>query len=124
MAPRKGKVNNPTGKGGFKKGQKSANPGGRSKKQREIEEVCQKIVEGTGKEKDWAVKMLKEIAQGVEKLGDLERYVKTSDRMKAIEMLMSYAYGRPRQRTEISPGKNEDGESWTLKFGDQILEFK
>lgn len=90
----RGGNNNPTGKGGFQKGHN--NPGGRSKKQRQIEQLAQDALEDG--DKNLAIEGLKEIAT------DLE--VAPKDRKAAWELLMAYGYGKPRQRIEHS---GEDG---------------
>jgi hypothetical protein len=114
MGARKGEVRNPTGKGGWKKGCPSPNPGGRTKKSREIEEIAQQALEkGKG---NFAVKALMKIAE--------DETNKPYDRMRAIELLMNYAYGKPKTRTEILPGRGANGEVWTIKFGDRELTFE
>ena len=90
--PRKGTVNNPTGKGGAKKGE-VRNPSGRSRKRRDVESACQYMLEAEGEEVNQGAKLLWDIATTADK---------DSDRIKAIETLMAYAYGRPTQRREIT----------------------
>lgn len=75
----------------FKKGE-SGNPGGRSKKQREIEELAQLALQSG--ESNLAIDGLIEIATS--------EATENRDRIRALELLMAYAYGRPRQRQEIS----------------------
>lgn len=74
----------------WKKGQ-SGNPGGKPKKVREVEELARKVLEQDGRNLAFDA---------------LEQIVRTSEdeksRIKACELVMAYAYGKPRQRTELS----------------------
>jgi len=78
----------------FPKG-KSGNPGGKPKKYREIEQLAQLVLE-KGKE-NLAIKGLLDIAQKAKQ---------DRDRLRALELLMAYAYGKPRQRVEL--GSDEE----------------
>lgn len=78
----------------FKKGQ-SGNPGGKSKKRKDIEALAQKALEVEGDdEKNKAITSILKIAED----GD----VAPKDRLAAWQILMAYAYGKPRQRHEHS----------------------
>jgi hypothetical protein len=94
----------PKGVKGFQRGKartrtswpkgKSGNPGGRTKKSKEIEALCQKLLDKAAN-KNKATEGLLAIAEDV-------AHTKAQDRIHAWELLMAYAYGRPRQRTEVS----------------------
>lgn len=75
----------------WKKGQ-SGNPRGRPRKNAEVERLCQEALTNPDGS-NFAVQQLRRIALEAE----LDR-----DRIKAIELLTAYAYGKPRQRTEVS----------------------
>ena len=88
----------------FKKGQ-SGNPGGRSKKQREIEQLAQEALEsGKGNK---AVAGLLKIAQTAS----------PKDRVAAWKVLLAYAYGTPRQRVEVT------GENGAPIAGEIVVRF-
>ena len=74
----------------FQKGQ-SGNPGGRSKKRRQIEEIVQAAVEG-GERGNRAVQTLMEIM--------LNPGSDCSQRVRSAELLLAYGYGKPLQRRE------------------------
>lgn len=96
----------------FRKGQ-SGNPGGLSRQRRRtrrhIEELAQAALET--ERGNVAINELVNIATGTTVIVDdneemtAARY-EPKDRIRAIELLMAYAYGKPRQRTEIT---GEDG---------------
>lgn len=95
----------------FSKG-KSGNPGGRSKKRKDIEALAQQALESTDGNK--AIQGLLDIAQDDEIITDEEtgKVIKgtaAKDRKAAWELLMAYAYGKPRQRVEHSGGDGEAG---------------
>lgn len=75
----------------FKKGQ-SGNPSGRPKKTRDIEAMVRAKLEAG--EKNAAIEGLWAEATNPDNKG--------SERNKAWELLMAYAYGKPRQRVEHS----------------------
>lgn len=83
-------MSNPKGIGGFQKGQ-SGNPSGRPKKDREVERLARQALEG-GKLGNIAFEALRDIILASEK---------DSDRIKASELVMAYAYGKPRQQVDI-----------------------
>jgi len=96
---KKGVVRNPSGRGGFKKGE-SGNPGGRSKKQTDIENAARAVLENNGR--NLALEVLAEIAQGGER---------DNDRVRAIELLMSYGYGKPRTKIDLSADPTAQGSA-------------
>ena len=77
----------------YQKG-KSGNPGGRPKKDRLVEEEAAKALDSikVGRKKGGFAN-LAEIATTADK---------DSDRVAATKILLGYAYGNPRQRTEVS----------------------
>lgn len=88
----------------FAKGQ-SGNPSGRSKKRQEIEALAQSICEAVDKDTKRTL---------IDELGQMARTEeKAADKHRAIELLMGYAYGKPRQRTEVTGG---DGGGILVQF--------
>lgn len=92
--------------GTFIKGAGSANPGGRTKKRKEIEHLAQQALERDGK--NLALLQLATIMVEADE---------PRDRMKACEILLAYAYGKPTQRKEISgpDGGPIDFDAQTVK---------
>jgi len=79
----------------------SGNITGRSTKQREIEELAQEALDADTKDgKNKAIMALAGIMEDTDE--------RAQDRINATKLLMAYAYGNPKQRTEIT---GKDGES-------------
>ena len=77
----------------FEKG-KSPNPGGKTKKRRDIEAIAQRICEGPTEDNHLALSELAAMAIDVEN--------EPKDRRACWELLLAYGYGKPTQRTELS----------------------
>ena len=76
-----------TGKG-FKKG-KSGNPGGRPKGSKGFKERCRAFADD----------------EGLDTLIGIARDSDGKDRLKAVELLLAYGYGKPRQALDIGDGE-------------------
>jgi hypothetical protein len=76
----------------FPKG-KSGNPGGKPKKNQELEALCQKVCKGT-KQRNGAIEDIASIATSPS--------TSDRDRLEAWRILLAYGYGKPRQCTELS----------------------
>src|SRR5262244_1780646 len=72
----------------FKKGQ-SGNPGGRPQKSEDLADHIRAVTSGG---RELVDRLLKTV----------ESARKDSDRLAAIKILMQYAYGKPRQLTEVA----------------------
>jgi len=72
----------------------SGNPGGRPKKNRELEKLIQDLLQDPKKDNNEAVDILIEIAR--------TRGKASRDRIEALRLLLAYGYGKPRQRMELT----------------------
>lgn len=95
--------NNPTGRGGFQKGQ-SGNPGGRSRINENFRERARKAVDAH---------VLEAWVREVESQG--EEWVRCS------ELLAAYGYGKPSSAPEDLQAVKESGGGLTLLTRDELL---
>ena len=72
----------------FKKGQ-SGNPGGRPKGSKGFKERCRAFAN----------------EEGLNTLIEIARESGDKDRLKAVELLLAYGYGKPRQALDIGDGE-------------------
>lgn len=85
------KPGNPTGKGGFKKGE-SGNPGGKRKDTKAFIEEC----------KEHASQAIKTL------LDCLNDKHNASARIKAAEVILNYAHGKPSQAVTVTGAEGKD----------------
>lgn len=97
--------------GKWLKGQ-TGNPKGGPRKDAAIEKAARELVERG--DYNWALETLRGIADNPKARG--------TDRIRAVELVMAYAYGRPRVRAEIAPAEGS-GQVYVIKFGDQEIEI-
>ena len=85
MAQNSEKIAKPRGKGRpFKKGE-VANPGGRPKKKKDLTRRCRQYID----------------TAGLERLIFIAQYGKNGESIDALQILLSYAYGRPTSQDKL-----------------------